>query len=256
MTSEVVARLLTAGLQGAPRWRASWGVPSTAAIWKARSRLGVAPLRQVFERVCRPVAAPGTHGAFYRRWRLTAIDGTLFDLPDTKANVKAFGRPTRSGRGEQNVGYPQIRMVGLVECGTHAVFDAAIGALRTGEQTLARTVPSLRTGMLLADRGFYSVDSWCKAAVTGADLLRRVRKDLVPPAVEQLLDGSYLTEIFDRSDIQHTRRGVPVRAVEYSITGREGVYRLSTTISTRTRPPSRGTGRTLRPAWGVRIHPR
>jgi hypothetical protein len=37
---EEVARLLTAGLQGARRWRTSWVVPSTAAIWKARSRLG------------------------------------------------------------------------------------------------------------------------------------------------------------------------------------------------------------------------
>src|SRR4051794_8015812 len=47
-----VARLLTAGLQGARRWRTSWVVPSTAAIWKARSRLGMAPLRQLFARVC------------------------------------------------------------------------------------------------------------------------------------------------------------------------------------------------------------
>ncbi|MEV6179067.1 transposase domain-containing protein [Streptomyces sp. NPDC052015] len=35
---EEVARLLTAGLQGARQWRASWAVPSSAAIWKARSR--------------------------------------------------------------------------------------------------------------------------------------------------------------------------------------------------------------------------
>ncbi|MFE7779446.1 IS4 family transposase [Streptomyces sp. NPDC057445] len=229
---EEVARLLTAGLQGAGRWRRSWAVPSTAAIWKARSRLGVAPLQQLFERVCRPVATPDTQGAFYRDWRLAAIDGTTFDLPDTKANVEAFGRPPRSGRGEQDVGYPQLRMVGLVECGTHAVFGAAIGALRTGEQTLARAVlGSLRQGMLLlADRGFYGVDLWRTAAATGADLLWRVRKDLVLPVVEQLSDGSYLTEIFDRSDIHHTRRGVPVRAVEYTIADHEGVYRLITTI--------------------------
>ncbi|WP_405682230.1 transposase [Streptomyces sp. NBC_01238] len=48
--------------------------------------------------------------------------------------------------------------------------------------------------------------------------------------MEQLPDGSYLTEIFDRSDIHHTRRGVRVRAVEYTIAGHEGVYRLLTTI--------------------------
>jgi hypothetical protein len=51
-----VARLLTHGLQSARRWRCAWTVPSTAAIWRARSRLGVAPLRTLFSRVCRPVA--------------------------------------------------------------------------------------------------------------------------------------------------------------------------------------------------------
>lgn len=56
--------------------------------------------------------------------------------------------------------------------------------------------------------------------------------------VEQLSDGSYLTEIFDRSDIHHTRRGGPVRAVEYTIAGREGVYRLITTILDPARAPA------------------
>lgn len=229
---EEVARLLTEGLQRQRGWRDSWRVPSTAAIWKARSRLGVEPVKELFATVCRPVATPDTHGSFYRHWRLTAIDGTTFDLPDTTANVEAFGRPPRSGRGEQQVGYPQIRMVGLVECGSHVIFDAAIAGLRTGEHTLARQVlASLRPGMLLlADRGFYSVDLWNKAAATGADLLWRVRKDLVLPVVEQLSDGSYLTEIFDQRDLHHTRRGVRVRAVEYTIAGREGGYRLVTTI--------------------------
>jgi Transposase DDE domain len=207
-------------------------VPSTAAIWRARSRLGVEPVKELFATVCRPVATPDTHGAFYRGWRLTAIDGTTFDLPDTKTNVEAFGRPPRPGRGGPRVGYPQLRMVGLVECGTHVVFDAAIGPLRAGEITLARGVlASLRPGMLLlADRGFHGVQLWQEAAATGADLLWRVRKNIVLPMIEQLPDGSYLTEIFDQSDIHHRRSGVRVRAIEYTIAGHEDVYRLITTI--------------------------
>ena len=47
--------------------------------------------------------------------------------------------------------------------------------------------------------------------------------------IEQLPDGSYLTEIFDQRDIHHTP-GVQVRAVEYTLPGHEGVYRLITTI--------------------------
>jgi hypothetical protein len=229
---EEVVRLLTEGLR-ARRWRrGSWMVPSSAAISKARSRLGVEPVKQLFAAVGRPVATPETAGAFYRGRRLVAIDGTTFDLPDTKANVAAFGRPPRSGRGEENVGYPQIRMVALVECGTHAVFDVAIGALRTGEHALARDVfAALEPGMLLlADRGFFGVDLWQQAASTGADLLWRVRKDIVLPMIEQLPDGSYLTEIFEHRDIHHTRPGLRVRAIEYTLGGQDGVYRLITTI--------------------------
>ncbi len=46
-------------------------------------------------------------------------------------------------------------MLGLAECGSHTIIDAAIGAYRQGEQTLAEQVlRSLRPGMLLlADRG-------------------------------------------------------------------------------------------------------
>jgi len=229
---EEVARLLTEGLRERRRWRGAWTVPSTAAIWKARSRLGVEPVKELFAAVCRPVAKSATRGAFYREWRLTAIDGTTFDLPDTASNVEAFGRPPRSGRGELNVGYPQIRLVGLVECGTHIVFDAAIGPLRTGEHTLAREVfRSVGPGMLLlADRGFFGVDLWKTAAATGADLLWRIRKDIVLAVVEQLSDGSYISEIFDQSDIHHTRRGVKVRVVEYTVAGHDAVYRLITTI--------------------------
>lgn len=55
-----------------------------------------------------------------------------------------------------------MRMVGLVECGTHVVFDVAIAGLRTGEHALARQVfRSLQPGMqLLADHGFFAVDLW------------------------------------------------------------------------------------------------
>jgi hypothetical protein len=207
-------------------------VPSTAAIWKARSRLGVAPVKELFATVCQPVATAGTRGAFYRRWRVIAVDGTTFDLPDTPANEAAFGRPARSGRGEQQVGYPQARMVGLVECGTHVVFAAAIGPRRASERCLAGEVfGALKPGMLLlADRGFYSVATWRAAAATGADLLWRVPQHLVLPVVEQLADGSYLTEIFDRDDRDHRRGGLRVRAVEYTLAGHDGVYRLLTTI--------------------------
>lgn len=84
--------------------------------------------------------------------------------------------------------------------------------------------------LLLADRGFTGCDLWRQAAATGADLLWRVRKHVVLPVLEQFGDGSYRSQMFDQSDIHHTRTGIPVRVVEYTLTGGDMVYRLATTI--------------------------
>ncbi|MFC9768767.1 hypothetical protein [Rhodococcus jostii] len=56
--------------------------------------------------------------------------------------------------------FPQARLVALAECGTHAVFDVAIGPCRTSERELAHDLmDTLEPGMLLlADRGLYGLD--------------------------------------------------------------------------------------------------
>jgi hypothetical protein len=228
---EEVARLLTQGLQGVRRWRRPWRVPTTAAIWKARSRVGVEPMRELFAKVCRPVAEADTTGAFFGRWRVVALDATTFDVADTAANVEAFGRPG-SSRGEEQAGFPQVRMVGLVECGTHAVFAAATGPLRVGETTLARSVlDALAPGsLLLADRGFLGYDLWREASATGADLLWRVRQGITLPVGRRLSDGSYRSEIRPPTKRGRTDPAMPVRIVEYTIAGHETIYRLITTI--------------------------
>ncbi|MFD7583802.1 IS4 family transposase, partial [Kitasatospora sp. NPDC059817] len=225
---EEVARLLGEGLG---EGRRSWRVPTTAAIGRARRRLGPEPLRLLFARVCRPMAVPGTAGAWYRRWRVVAVDGTTLDLADTEANDAFFGRHA-SGRGA--AAFPQARVVGLAECGTHAMFAAEVGPLSAGEQTLSRRLfGHLRAGMLLlADRGFYGVELWQQARATGADLLWRVRKNAGLPVVRTLSDGSYLSEVFAGHDRRNRRDPVTVRVVEYTLasTGDATVYRLITTL--------------------------
>jgi hypothetical protein len=225
---EEVARLLTEGLGWARGWRGSWQVPTTAAITRARAKLGPEPVKALFAVACRPVATEETVGGFYRRWRLVAVDGTTFDLPDTVSNVEFFGRPG-SGRG---IGaYPQARVTAMAECGTHAIFAATTGPLATGETVLAqRLFGALTPGMLLlADRGFLSFDLWQQAAGTGADLLWRVKSAAVLPVIEQLDDGSYLSHIFAARDRRHTDP-ITVRVVEYSMPGQSTVYRLITTV--------------------------
>jgi hypothetical protein len=228
---EEVARLLTDGLAYARRWRGTWRVPTTAAITRARARLGPEPLRALFAEVCQPVATEASSGAFYQAWRLVAVDGTTFDLPDTAANAGFFGRPG-SPRGAGKGAFPQVRVAGLGECGTHAIFAAALGPLAVHETELARRLfGRLRAGMLLiADRGFTGFDLWRAAAATGADLLWRVRNSAVLPVAEQLADGSYLSHIYAARDKHRHADPITVRVVEYTLAGQATVYRLITTI--------------------------
>jgi hypothetical protein len=159
------------------------------------------------------------------------------DVPDTAENERRFGRPG-SGRGEGRGAFPQVRLVGLGECGTHAVFAAAMDSYSTAEKTLAeRLLPALRPGMLaLADRGFLSIDLWRQAAATGAHLVWRASATFSLPVIEVLSDGSYLSRLVPSTTT--ARRGgteaVTVRVVEYTIDdGRapEGEhYRLVTTL--------------------------
>ena len=59
---------------------------------------GVAPLRRLFEQVVQPVARPDQPGGYYQGLHLVAIDGTVFDVPDSPTNAQTFGRP-KCGRG-------------------------------------------------------------------------------------------------------------------------------------------------------------
>src|SRR5260370_28171420 len=83
----------------ARRLRPGEATPHRSSLCIARQRLGLAPVRRLFERAVRLPATPQTPGAFYRGWRLMAIDGTIYNVPDSPANAAAFGRPSeRHGR--------------------------------------------------------------------------------------------------------------------------------------------------------------
>lgn len=147
-------RSLTEGLRWACDGAEEYELPSQVAISKARARLGPEPLAELFDRACLPLATSATRGAYYRDWRLVSIDGTTIDVADTGANAGVFGRD-RIGRGHGSA-FPQLRIVALGECGTHAVLAAAMDSYAVGEVTLAKQlVAALQPGMLcLADRGF------------------------------------------------------------------------------------------------------
>lgn len=151
---EEVMRNLTEGLTWTSDGEDHYTVPSQVAITKARARLGPEPMSELFARACMPLATKATKGAFYRDWRLVSIDGTTIDVADTAANAAKIGR-AGTGRGDGSA-FPQLRVVAIGECGTHAIIAAAMDSYATGEVTLAKSVVTALTPdmLCLADRGF------------------------------------------------------------------------------------------------------
>jgi len=191
----VLAEVVAGWREGAASARAPWRLPSTAAIVQARQRAGARLLRELFHAVARPIATARTRGAFVGGLRLMAIDGTTLDVADTPENDRAFGRPT-TGRG---VGaFPQIRILALIETGTHAICDVVIRPFRSGEvPTALRLLRSVGPGMLLLwDRGFHSYDLVRATLEQRAHFLGRTKKNIVLRPTEILTDGSFLARVF------------------------------------------------------------
>jgi hypothetical protein len=250
-----VLRCLLEGL----RWL--WGaeavkVAGKSGISQARRRLGEAPLRRLYEDLVQPIATRASKGAWYRGWRLVSLDGTCLDVADTEENRAEFGLPGAS-RGES--AFPQLRLVALVENGTHVLFGARLGRYAEGETTLAHDVlAALRPGMLcLADRQFFGHALWKRAVETGADLLWRVRGNLRLPRETVLPDGSYLSTIYPSDkDRRHRTGGLQLRVVEYRLEGvpeAEPLYRVVTSILDPQRAPAAELAALYHERWEIEV---
>jgi hypothetical protein len=238
---------------------------TSSAMTKARQRLGVKTLHLLFDHLRGPLGHEHTHGVFAFGLRVLAWDGTAVDVPDTPANTAAFGR-------QKGAGNPQLRLLTLIECGTHAVIDAAFaGYTQLSEVKLARQVlASLKPGMLLlADRNFPGHDLWAEATATGVDLLWRIKKSQIFEPLTLLPDGSFLSRIhtpkdskrlgWARSKGRRTTATEPahlVRIIEYTVTvqatdgsSRTELFRLVTTLLDHRQAPATAVADLYQQRW-------
>ena len=200
-----------------------------------------------------------------------AVDGFVLDAPETPGNVETFGLMHEENRRSS---YPQVRVVGLGECGSHAIVDATIASCKIGEQTLMpQLFRSFEPEMLvLADRGFYGYELWREAAQTGAALLWRVSARVGLPVLREMADGSYLSVVFEKNLRSHHRSVIaesvrsgravqpiqasPVRVVEYDIPDRLGdgkkeTIRLITTILDPDEAPAKELAAAYHERWEI-----
>ncbi|MDG4792374.1 IS4 family transposase [Micromonospora sp. WMMD1082] len=237
----VVYLLLAAGLFAEVGYRQVWArlvagldgltvaLPTSSALSQARRRVGDKPLVALF----RLLSGPPAGAARWRGLLVCAIDGTSMFVPDTTANLRVYPRQAGSHGGS---GYPMLRLVAVVACGTRAVIDAVFAPISIGELGCAgRLLSCLRPGMLLlADRGFAARQMIEQFAGTGADLLIRDKDDRRLPVIRRHRDGSWLSVI----------GAMTVRVVDaeivVSMNGKRhvGRYRLITTLTDQRRFPA------------------
>lgn len=245
---EVLRRLLDGAIW---IWPNEVRVATESAITQARQRLGAMPIERLYEEVVGPIAKKRTRDSWYRGRRVVTLDGFVLDVADSDENVKAFGRPGVS-RGKS--AYPQTRVVGFVENGTHVVFGAEMDRCDVGEITIARRILSkLRRNMLcLADRNFLCYPLWKEAVATGAKLVWRAKLKLVIPKSRKLADGSYLAKIYPSPNHRRQDRdGVTVRLIDYKIDGFRDSYRLVTNILDPAKGPALELARLYSERWTI-----
>lgn len=211
-----------------------WRVPCKSSITEARQRVGCQVMSRLFHQVVRPRATAQTLGAFLGGLRVMAVDGTVFDVPDTEANARVFGYP--ASRPGTQAAFPKVRLVLLIEAGTHLITDALMCPYRMGERVrVLKLLRSVTEGMLLMwDRGLHSYRMVQATIAPRCHYLGRIPKNVKFQVVKVLEDGSYLSWIFP--DGKSKKKGatpIMVRVIEYTIdTDKEQqIYRLITSLT-------------------------
>jgi hypothetical protein len=256
LPSRVVVYLLLAGaLFAGAGYRQVWGrlvaglgglpvaTPTSSALAQARRRVGAAPLQALLALLAGPAAGAA-------RWRgllVCAVDGTSMFVPDSPANLGCYGRQPGTHGGS---GYPMLRLVAVVACGTRTILGAVFGPYRAGELAYApRLLNCLRPGMLLlADRNFAVAGLFSQIASTGADLLIRCKNGRKLPATSHLPDGSWLTRCGP----------LTLRVIDAEVTAtlrgggrRTGRYRLVTTLLDHRRHPATELVKLYHQRWEI-----
>lgn len=194
--------------------------PAKSALSHAKARLGPRPLRLLFGLTAK--ASELAAGAFYKGMRLRAMDGDSHKIPDTPENVRAFGRPctvSHTKKQKCDAGYPQIKVIRLIDVGTRVCIEAFAKPFNTSER--ASFIPLLRRtnpgDLTLWDGGFYSAHLIRHALLNKHHFLGPAQPLAILKPFENLSDGSFLAKVYATDKHRNTdRHGMVVRVLRYT----------------------------------------
>lgn len=216
---EVVEHLDLAIARPGPR-----GGVAPSAIPQARERLGLEPVRHLFERTADPWAKRIANEDRWRGLSLWGLDGTCLRIADTPENEAAFGRP---GSKRSPSGYPQVRLVGLMALRARTLAGVSVGGWREGELTLVEPlwakVPDC--SLTLVDRGFLSWWPLYRLNTTGTDRhwMLRAKSNLKFKVVRKLGRGDHIVEFAASRKSRKEHPQMPevftARVIDYHVKG-------------------------------------
>jgi hypothetical protein len=158
-----------------------------------RTRLPWDVFADLMRRALRPLATRRHRGAFWRGWRLVALDGTQYSVTNTPP-ITATTTKARSRRGR--AAFAKITVSVLLELGLHNPVAAGIGRQGESEWALARRLLAQlpKRVLLLGDR-LYGVPAFLKLAQdrcrqVGSHFLLRVPRNIKARVIARLPDGS------------------------------------------------------------------
>jgi Transposase DDE domain len=128
---------------------------SAAAYCAARTRLPLALLEGLLQRVCKSLFPELQETGRWRGHRTWSVDGSSFSMSDTPELQAHFGQPSGQAKG---CGFPVAHILALFHAGTGLLLRVVASPMRTHDM---RHTPLMHAelsegDLLLADRGFAS----------------------------------------------------------------------------------------------------
>ncbi len=186
--------------------------PLANSSWSdRRSRLPWEIFAELMRRALRPIATRRQQPeAFWRGWRLLALDGTQYSVTNTP-QIAATTTKAASRRGR--AAFAKLGVAVLLELGVHNPLAAAIARAGESELALARRVLAQlpKRALLLADRLYgvpaVIIEVWAACRRVGSQFLVRMPRHLKARVITTLPDGSRRVQL----NVREQRRGWPIR---------------------------------------------
>ncbi len=228
-------------------------LPAPSASVQARQRLGEEPLAQLFGLLTQAWSRskPSTT---QQSLRVLAVDGVVWAAPDTPDNRQHLGScSTQHGP----LPWPQIRATCLMDTHSHELLDAKLGAMDSGELSLAAQLQGEDHSVTLFDRAYFSAAfllDW-QGAGEQRHWLMRAKDNLRHQIVEQLGPGDALIRMPVSPQARKSRPQLPshwqARLIEVDVGGRR--RRFITSLQDPRAYPARALADLYRQRWEIEL---